>query len=71
MKDHPRITSIPFPESRLTLRKTEAAKALGVSERTLHKLLKTEQIGSFKLDRAVLIPVSELEAFIVRKGGQA
>ncbi|MBL4591796.1 MAG: helix-turn-helix domain-containing protein [Phycisphaerales bacterium] len=54
---------------KLTLRKAEAAIALGVSERTLHKLLKTEQIGSFKLDRAVLIPVAELEAFIARKGG--
>lgn len=60
----------PSSEFRLTLRKREAAIALGVSERTLHKLVMTGQIGSFKLDRAVLIPVSELEAFIARKGGQ-
>lgn len=60
----------PPSELRLTLRKREAAKALGVSERTLHTLLKSGQIGSFKLDRIVLIPVAELEAFIARKGGQ-
>ncbi|MDF1808217.1 MAG: helix-turn-helix domain-containing protein [Phycisphaerales bacterium] len=65
--------SEPPPELRLTLRKREAAKALGVSERTLHDLLKSGQIGSFKLDRAVLIPFAELEAFIERHsqtGGQ-
>ncbi len=62
-------TSNPSSEPRLTLRKQEAAKALGISERTLHALLKSGQIGSFKLNRAVLIPVAELEAFIARKGG--
>lgn len=58
---------------RLTLRKSEAARALGVSDRTLHELLKSGQIGSLKLDRAVLIPVAEIEAFIalgVQRGGQ-
>lgn len=60
-------------ETRLTLRKSEAARALGVSDRTLHELLKSGQIGSFKLDRAVLIPVAEIEAFIslgIRSGGK-
>jgi len=61
---------MPHPELRLTLRKREAAKALGISERALHSLLKSGQIGSFKLDRIVLIPVAELHAFIARKGGQ-
>ena len=55
---------------RMTLRKSEAAAALGVSPRTLHALLQSGQIGSFKLDRIVLIPVAELQAFIARKGGQ-
>jgi excisionase family DNA binding protein len=59
------------PNPRLTLRKREAAKALGLSERTLHELLKSGQIGSFKLNRAVLIPVAELESFISRRGAQA
>lgn len=61
-------------ETRLTLRKSEAARALGVSERTLHELLKSGQIGSFKLNRAVLIPVAEIEAFIslgIQRGGHA
>ncbi len=54
-------------EPRLTLRKSEAARALGVSERTLHNLLKSGRIGSFKLDRAVLIPVAGIEAFIAQQ----
>ena len=61
-------------ETRLTLRKSEAARALGISERTLHNLLKSGQIGYFKLNRAVLIPVAEIEAFItlgIKRGGQA
>ncbi len=66
----PAPTPNPPSDLRLTLRKREAANALGVSERTLHTLLKSGQIGSFKLDRIVLIPVAELEAFIARKGGQ-
>ncbi len=60
-------------EPRLTLRKSEAARVLGVSERTLHNLLKSGRIGSFKVDRAVLIPVAEIEAFIalgIQRGGQ-
>tara|TARA_R110002111_G_C6003165_1_gene373392 strand:- start:1560 stop:1769 length:210 start_codon:yes stop_codon:yes gene_type:complete len=60
-------------ENRLTLRKGEAARALGVSERTLHDLLKSGQIGSFKLGRAVLIPVAEIKAFIslgIQSGGK-
>lgn len=76
--DTPPISQLnsPSPDSspkRLTLRKKEAAAALGVSQRTLHKLLKSGKIGSFKLDRAVLIPVSGLEAFIaqqMQRGGQ-
>jgi len=64
----PTPTTNPSSDLRLTLRKHEAAKTLGVSERTLHTLLKSGQIGSFKLDRIVLIPVAELEAFIARKG---
>lgn len=70
----PISTTDPHSEHRLTYRKQEAAKALGVSERTLHSLLKSRQIKSFKLGRAVLIPVAEIEAFItlgIKRGGQA
>jgi len=70
----PALNKISPSEPRLTFRKWEAAKALGVSERTLHDLLKSGQIKSLKLNRAVLIPVAELEAFISRNvsnGGDA
>jgi len=45
---------------------------IGVSERTLRELMRQGEIPFAKLDRAVLIQVSELEAFIERrtmKGG--
>lgn len=63
----------PQPDSqRLTYRKREAAAALGISERTLHDLLAAGEIPSFKLNRAVLIPVEGIRAYIQRqteKGG--
>lgn len=45
---------------------------IGVSERTLRELMRQGEIHYAKLDRAVLIQVRELEAFIERrttKGG--
>ncbi len=59
---------------RLTLRKNEAAQALGVSERTLHGWLKAGVIPSFKIGRIVQVPVEGLRAFIAHQtqnGGQA
>ncbi len=50
--------------NRITLRKGEAASVLGISERKLHDLLKSDQLTSLKVGRAVLIPVAELQAFI-------
>jgi len=52
---------------RLTLRKREAAEMLGISERTLHDLLATGVIPSFKLKRVVLIPLDGIKAFIERR----
>ena len=52
---------------RLTLRPREAAVALGVSERTLRSLVRSGEIPHAKLDRAVLIPIAGLEAFIASK----
>ena len=52
---------------RLTLRPREAAKAIGVSERTLRSLIRSGEIPHAKLDRAVLIPIAGLEAFIASK----
>lgn len=62
-----------YTPDRLTLRKREAARALGVSERTLHTLLSTGAIPSLKVGRAVLIPLDGLQAFIdcrTRRGDQ-
>lgn len=49
---------------RLALRKPEAARVLGISERKLHDLLMSRELPSFKIGRAVLIPVEGIEAFI-------
>jgi len=53
-------------ELRLTVRPKEAAIAIGVSERTLRTLIKAGEIPASKINRAVLIPIAGLEAFIQR-----
>lgn len=59
----------------IAVRPQQAAEMIGVSERTLRDLLRQGEIPHAKLDRAVLILVSELKAFIDRKsqheGGEA
>ncbi|MBO6740608.1 MAG: helix-turn-helix domain-containing protein [Phycisphaerales bacterium] len=59
--------------TRYTLRKHEAANALGISERKVHDLLKSGELPSFKVGRVVLIPVAGVQAFIasqIQTGGQ-
>ena len=51
-------------QQRYTLRKHEAAQSLGVSERTIHDLLKSGEIPSFKMGRVVLIPIEGIIAYI-------
>lgn len=51
----------------IAVRPVQAAEMIGVSERTLRELLRQGEIPHAKLDRAVLILVSELKAFIERK----
>ncbi|MBO6514562.1 MAG: helix-turn-helix domain-containing protein [Phycisphaerales bacterium] len=59
----------------ISVRPAQAAEMIGVSERTLRELLRQGEIPHAKLDRAVLILVSDLRAFIERKtqheGGEA
>lgn len=60
----------------LSMRPREAARALGVSERTLFSLIKRGEIRAVKLSAAksgaVLIPRAELEKFLnSRMGGEA
>ncbi|MFG0300675.1 MAG: helix-turn-helix domain-containing protein [Phycisphaerales bacterium JB047] len=60
-------------DTRYTLRKHEAANALGISERKIHDLIKSGELPSFKTGRVVLIPVAGIQAFIasqVQTGGQ-
>lgn len=49
-------------EDRLALRPAEAARALGIGERTLRTLL--PRLPHIRLDGAVLIPVRELERWL-------
>lgn len=46
--------------NRITLRKNEAAEALGISERTLVDLTKRNEVPHIKLAGAVLYPVQAL-----------
>jgi excisionase family DNA binding protein len=60
------------PRAPIAVRPQQAAEMIGVSERTLRELMRQGEIPFAKLDRAVLIQVRELEAFIERrtsKGG--
>ena len=60
------------PRAAIAVRPQQAAEMIGVSERTLRELMRQGEIPFAKLDRAVLIQVRELEAFIERrttKGG--
>ena len=53
--------------TRLALRPSEAAAALGVSERTLRKWRCDEGLPYFRLDGAVLIPRAELERWMAER----
>ena len=58
--------SIPLNlDSRLALRPAEAARALGISERTFRSLL--PRIPHIRLDGAVLIPRKALEVWLDEK----
>ena len=52
---------------RLALRPSEAALALGVSERTLRKWRRDEGLPYFHVDSAVLIPVAALERWMAER----
>lgn len=48
----------------LALRKREAAAAVGISERTMHRLIERGEIRAKRTDGAVLVPVAELERWL-------
>lgn len=63
----------PDRSDRITLRPREAARALGICERTFRDLMRSGAIPHIRLGRAVLVPVADLEAFIadrLNRGGR-
>ena len=54
----------------LGLRPRDAAKALGISERTLWTWTKSGEIPCVKIGRIVMYPVLELQACLSRKAGE-
>jgi excisionase family DNA binding protein len=58
---------IPGSKRALAVSKTEAAKILGVSRRTIDYSIALKEIGVFRVGRRVLIPVKSLEV-AVRRG---
>lgn len=61
----------PLNASPLSLRPREAAKALGISERTLWTLTASGDVPHFKLGRATLYPVRELTDWLTAKTAAA
>lgn len=68
---------VPFKRTpgtvpKLTLRRREAMKALGIGEQLLHQKTKSGEIPSIKVGRCVLYPVAALEKWLAdqaAKGG--
>ena len=51
-------------EGRLTLRISEAAEALGVSETTVRRMIRRQLVTTLRVLRVHLIPVAQLRALI-------
>ena len=49
----------------------QAADALGLSVRTMWRLIGTKELGVVRFGRAVRIPVEAVETLIQKKGGAA
>lgn len=54
---------------RLALRPAEAAKTLGICERTLRSWMQNEALPYLRLGGSVLIPVGELRAWLAERIG--
>lgn len=54
---------------RLALRPCEAAQAIGVCEKTVRDLIKGGKLRAARVDRAILIPVGELQRFLADRAG--
>jgi excisionase family DNA binding protein len=65
------VTSNLLPTDRLSLRPREAARALGISERSLWTLTKANEVPHTRLGKSVLYPVDALRRWLdARANGQ-
>lgn len=64
----PMLTNANADVPRLALRARDAAKAIGVSERTLFDLTR-RGLPCVRLDRAILYPVDALRAWLAAQAG--
>lgn len=55
----------------ICITKRQAGESIGVSERTIERLISAGKIAFVKLDRRVLIPVSELNRFVAENATRA
>ena len=53
--------------TRLTITSREAATILGIGLNSMWRLVNSGRIGSIRVGRRVLIPLTELEAFLERE----
>lgn len=54
----------------LMLGKADAAAAMGLSERTLHRMIERGEVGTVRVGSRVLVPVQELERWVAAKLAQ-
>lgn len=59
-----------FPLDRLSLRPREAAKAIGISERSLWTLTKANEVPHTRLGKSVLYPVDALRKWLEARAMQ-
>lgn len=64
-------TSNPEQTEKLAFTYREAAKALGVCERTVWGLVRDRKLRAIRVARCVRIPVAELERFLSEPTGTA
>jgi len=60
-------SSDPTLTPRIALRPKEAAEALGVSDRTLRKWMKDEDLPFLRVAGVVLVPTAGLEEWLVER----
>ena len=60
----------PAPISKLAVSVEEAAEALGLGKTLTFELINAKRLRIVKLGRKIIIPVTELQAFLEREMGQ-